>query len=83
VDETFLTAPELARWLKVKLPTIRRWQWEEDLPCLRVGRLVRYRADEVLRWLETRAAKTASIQGDSRTLLGTPCGRGGSSRDPA
>ena len=54
MDHTVITARELAAWLKVKLPTVRRWQSQEDLPCLRVGRLVRYEADRVREWLEHR-----------------------------
>jgi excisionase family DNA binding protein len=55
-NEEFLTASELAAWLKVKLPTVRRWQLE-GLPCFRVGRLVRYEPARVRLWLEQRAQK--------------------------
>lgn len=50
--EQYITAKELAAWLKVKLPTVRRWQ-RQGMPCLRAGRLVRYEAERVRQWLET------------------------------
>jgi excisionase family DNA binding protein len=56
MTQTFVTAEELAKWLRIKLPTIRRWQSQEDLPCLRVARLVRYEPDRVRKWLEERQA---------------------------
>jgi excisionase family DNA binding protein len=53
IESDFLTARELAGWLKVKLPTIRRWA-REGLPCLRAGRLCRYEHEKVRAWLEQR-----------------------------
>ena len=50
------TAREIASWLKVKLPTIRKWQ-RQGLPCLRAGRLCRYDKAEVRAWLEERGTK--------------------------
>jgi excisionase family DNA binding protein len=50
------TAREIAGWLKIKLPTIRKWQLQ-GLPCLRAGRLCRYEKEQVREWLEERAAK--------------------------
>lgn len=56
IESDFLTARELAGWLKVKLPTIRRWA-REGLPCLRAGRLCRYERETVRAWLEQREQK--------------------------
>lgn len=50
-----LTARELAAYLKVSKPSIRLWQ-RQGMPCRRLGRLVRYEADKVLRWFEEREA---------------------------
>jgi len=59
MKDEFLTVRELAGWLKVKLPTIRRWA-REGLPCLRAGRLCRYERETVRAWLEER--ETARLQ---------------------
>jgi hypothetical protein len=52
-QDQMLTALELANWLKVKVPTVRRWQLE-GLPCFHVGRLCRYEPARVRLWLEQR-----------------------------
>lgn len=54
MEGEFLTARELAAWLRVKLPTIRAWA-RAGLPCLRAGRLCRYEKAAVREWLEARA----------------------------
>jgi|KBSSwiStaDraftv2_1062776.scaffolds.fasta_scaffold905981_2 excisionase family DNA binding protein len=71
-QRSYLTAQELAAWLKIKLPTVRRWQSEEDLPCLRVGRLVRYEADRVREWLERRAEERRNGSGIPPAAAGRP-----------
>ncbi len=55
-DAEFLTAHELASWLKIKLPTVRRWT-REGLDCVRAGRLCRYERERVLAWLAARQQK--------------------------
>ena len=51
------TAHELAAFLKVKLPTIRKWT-QQGLPHLKLGkRAVRYQRDAVLDWLTKRREK--------------------------
>lgn len=46
-----LTAQEVAAMLKVKVTTVRRWYREGKLRGARVGRALRFRRDEVERWL--------------------------------
>ncbi|MGE0821763.1 MAG: helix-turn-helix transcriptional regulator [Candidatus Binatia bacterium] len=59
MTDQFHTAPEIAAWLKVKLPTVRKWQ-QEGLPCIRVGRLCRYQRESVLAWLKDREQRRTS-----------------------
>ena len=49
-----LTAHELAQRLRVSEKTLRRWTVAERLPCIRVGRLVRFDPGDVSRWLSAR-----------------------------
>lgn len=49
--ETILTAAEVGRWLRVSERTVL----DMPLPRLKLGRLVRYSAGQVLAWLEGRA----------------------------
>ena len=43
----YLTAQELAGWLRVSLRTIANLRQRNILPCIKLGRLVRFRRDEV------------------------------------
>jgi phage terminase Nu1 subunit (DNA packaging protein) len=55
VTELF-TAEELQGILKLKsIAAVRRWT-VEGCPVIKLGRLRRYRLEDMLRWLEQRAA---------------------------
>jgi len=49
-----LTARQLAALWHVSERTLRRWMASESLPCIRVGRLVRFDPGDVSRWLSAR-----------------------------
>lgn len=46
-NETFLTKQELARILKVTPRTLEQWAKQKRFPVYRLGRVVRYKRDEV------------------------------------
>lgn len=53
-----MTGEELAAFLKVPPATLHRWRWAGDgPPALKVGKHLRYREADVLRWLETRGGE--------------------------
>ena len=49
-----LTARQLAALWHVSEKTLRRWMASGRLPCIRVGRLVRFDPGDVSRWLSAR-----------------------------
>ncbi len=53
VDQ-LLTLPELARLLQLSEKTVRRLVGARRLPCVRLGRSVRFIPGDVLRWLSAR-----------------------------
>lgn len=53
--ERLFTAEKLAQTLDCSLAAIRRWTLE-GCPVVRLGRLRRYRLNDMLAWLEQRAA---------------------------
>jgi len=60
-------APRLAAALCIKVPTVRTWlQTSDDIPVIRIGRLVRFDPDAVLAWLREggpgRAAKLRAVR---------------------
>jgi excisionase family DNA binding protein len=53
--EELLTSKEIAPYLGVTHPkTIERWVREKGLPCVRIGRNLRFRLGDVLLWLAQR-----------------------------
>lgn len=54
-----LTVAEVASYLGVPISTIHFWRGRDDgPPAVKVGRRLRYRTDDVARWLDER--KSAS-----------------------
>lgn len=46
------TVKELAHWLQVKPSTLYAWAVAGKIPCLKIHGLLRFRPDEIARWLE-------------------------------
>lgn len=66
----FLTAQQVAEMLQVDERTILRWaQRDASMPATRLGRVVRFEREPLLRWLarkknrSARAASAAATQG--------------------
>lgn len=65
VERCLLRAEELAQALGVRLASVRRWQYQRRIPCVRVGRRsVRYRLHDVERVL--LRDEPARVTGDKR-----------------
>lgn len=47
VDNSLLTPQEAADYLKIKLSTIYNWSFRRVLPMCKVGKLNRYRKDDL------------------------------------
>jgi excisionase family DNA binding protein len=59
--DRLLTVEEVARQLRVSKAAVYRWVAEERLPALRAGHLLRFRQEDVERFLdEPRAVRTES-----------------------
>lgn len=59
-DRTPLPGPaDVAEYLGITVANLARWRWEgSGPPYRRVGRLIRYRWDEVDQWVEAQAFLT-------------------------
>lgn len=51
---TLLTAVDVAERLAVSQSTVRMWVSRNEIPYIRLGRLVRFRQEEVEAWLQAR-----------------------------
>lgn len=54
IPDRLLTAAELAGMLRLSPKTIQRLTGRGLLPCIRIGRSVRFAPGDVARWLEAR-----------------------------
>ena len=50
-----LDLPEAARRLGVSHVTLYRWVAQKKIPNVRIGRLVRFRVDDLARWIDARS----------------------------
>lgn len=57
-----LTVEELHTWLRVKISTIRKWTCYNKIPCVRIGRSVRYRRADIEEWLATKEAWPSGLR---------------------
>lgn len=49
-----MTLPEVARMLQLSDKTVRRLVAARRIPCVRLGRQIRFVPSEVFRWVEAR-----------------------------
>jgi len=49
-----------AKW-KIKESTLRAWVFQEKIPVVRIGRLVRFRPSEIEKWLGQNEQKCIGI----------------------
>ena len=54
VPDSLLTVCDLARILRVHEKTIRRLIARQAIPCIRLGRRVRFDPQDVVRWVSAR-----------------------------
>jgi excisionase family DNA binding protein len=68
---------DLSEYLKLKEKTIYYLVSKGVIPCYRIGRLVRFRQDEVDAWMDTKRAKPFKNYLDKiiRTVYTAPEGR--------
>jgi len=50
--DNLIEAKDVAEILNVKLTTVYTWALEGYLPAFKLGKLVRFKRDEVLTWIE-------------------------------
>jgi len=61
--QIFLTEKDVAKQIKVSLASLRRWRLLQRGPrFIKVGALVRYRAEDLEQWLETLPAGGTATQ---------------------
>lgn len=51
--DQLLSIQEVSEKLSVKQSTLRAWVFQRKIPCVRLGRLVRFKQSDLSRWLES------------------------------
>jgi len=55
--ERLLNSGQVAQWLNLAESTIRKWVHYGFIPCVKVGGSVRFRTEDIEKWLQERARK--------------------------
>jgi excisionase family DNA binding protein len=63
--DAYLTADEVAAFLKLSLQTIRRYTMLKQIPFHKINRAVRYKKSEIELWVEKREAAMADEQNEN------------------
>ncbi len=50
--ENLLTLRQVSEILNVKESTLRSWVFQRRIPCVRIGRLVRFRVSDIDLWVK-------------------------------
>jgi len=51
-EESLWSLSEAGRYLNIKRSTLYRWVEKRSIPFKRIGRLIRFDAGEIKRWIE-------------------------------
>ena len=61
--QKLLTPQDVADWFQIKISTVYQWTHQGFIPHVKMGKFVRFRASEVLAWLEKRSVKGRMVRG--------------------
>jgi excisionase family DNA binding protein len=56
MNDRWLSVDDIAAYLGIKRETLYKWLAEKDIPAHKVGRLWKFRKDEVDEWVRTGEA---------------------------
>ena len=52
--EELLSIRDVSEMLKIKEATLRAWVFQRQIPCIRLGRLVRFKRGDLERWIRDK-----------------------------
>lgn len=60
-DDVLYAEQQVSKVLRCEVRTLQAWRWRGSGPTfMKIGRLVRYRGDDVKAWMESRRKKSTS-----------------------
>ena len=69
MEDRWLSVDEIAAYLGVKRDTVYRWISERNLPGHKIGRLWKFRKEEIDEWVKSGGADDAKEDQDQRKWL--------------
>jgi excisionase family DNA binding protein len=67
MDNRWLSVAEIAEYLGVKPDTVYKWITRKSMPAHKLGRLWKFKTDEVDEWIVTGRASRGSAGAQGRT----------------
>jgi len=62
MEDRWLSVEEIGAYLGVKRDTVYRWISEKNMPANKVGRLWKFKKDEVDTWVRRGGARDGSLE---------------------
>ena len=53
----YMTIPQLAKYLQISKAIIHSWIYQRKIPYSKIGRMVRFKREEIVRWSKERKVK--------------------------
>jgi excisionase family DNA binding protein len=69
MDKGFLTVNEVSEYLSVKPSTLYLMVESGELPHYRIGRLIRFKKDDVNQWMEAHRREGINVDKKARDIL--------------
>ena len=69
MEKRFLTSTEVAVYLGLKEPTIRKWVQQGKIPCHRLGRAVRFDLRQIDIWVKKKAIAVQDFHLDEKDKI--------------
>ena len=66
MDDRWLSVDEIAAYLGIKPATVYKWLYRKEMPAHKVGRLWKFRKDEVDDWVRSGEANTSDEKRENR-----------------
>jgi len=66
MEDRWLSVDEIAAYLGIKRDTVYKWISEKQMPAHRMGRLWKFRKDEVDAWVKTGGAAESDSQNSDK-----------------
>jgi excisionase family DNA binding protein len=55
----YMTVPQLAEYLQVSRGTIHNWIYQRKIPYSKIGRRVRFKREDIVRWCENKKVEAS------------------------